>query len=341
MEEKELDLGDYEVTWTFSGSYDTLKAVISVTNTGVTCLSVEAGGVCYSATPPGVTISAFTVTGHLKPVVTPPPYVPPAAPPVGTCNQSFRIIEKDTNNPISGATVTAGGKKCTTGADGRCTINLPIGKRCTFGYGKSKYSPTEWFRSFTACTTEETGVLKAPLPPTPPYVPPVTPPTLEVAKFGLSEVVENHLPEWVSGYKCCSCSGLYICRCPAGYKRTVCYVQTRLGVHGCCRSCIVAFVKCEQEAVTPPVTPPVTPSTTISSWIDETGVTNLTKNHGAYVFYVAADAGAAADDKHARLSPKPSKMDPALASKDIAVGIFYYSQGAMAAGNDKTGCNYP
>jgi hypothetical protein len=69
-ETRELDLGDYEVTWTLSGQ-DTLKAEITVTDTGVTCLSVT-GGACNSATPPGVTISTFTVTGHLKSAVAPP-----------------------------------------------------------------------------------------------------------------------------------------------------------------------------------------------------------------------------------------------------------------------------
>ena len=69
-ETRELDLGDYEVTWTLS-SNDTLKAEITVTDTSVTCLSVT-GGACHSATPPGVTISAFTVTGYLKSAVAPP-----------------------------------------------------------------------------------------------------------------------------------------------------------------------------------------------------------------------------------------------------------------------------
>jgi hypothetical protein len=149
MEEKDLELGEYEATWTLSG-YDILKARIEVKDTGVTCLSVTAG-TCYSATPPGVTISTFTVTGYLK----------AAAPPVG-----------------------------------------------------------------------------------------------------------------------------------------------------------------------------------IGSWIDESGVTNLTKDHAVYVFYVSAGAVSAADGKYAKLSPKPSKLDPSVASKDNAIGIFYYSQGAMAAGNGKTGCNY-
>ena len=70
MVEKDLELGEYEVTWTLSG-YDTLKAHIRVEGTGVTCISVDAGGACDSATPPGVTISTFTVTGYLKPTAAP------------------------------------------------------------------------------------------------------------------------------------------------------------------------------------------------------------------------------------------------------------------------------
>jgi len=303
MEEKDLELGDWEATWTLSGS-DILKAVIRVTDTGVTCLSVTAGS-CNSARPPGVMISAFTVTAHLK---------------------------------------------------------------------------------------------SAGAPPTPP----------DVAKFGLKEIVENHLPEWITGYACAACSGGYKYNCPTGYKRTECRPEPN-GSHGCCPRCMVAFVKCEQEGVAPPtkgylkvntsptgalvtadivfpcgttpvtkceldtgtktvkitksgyntvtrsvtitagattdlgtitLTPTAAPPAEIGSWIDESGVTNLTKNHAVYVFYVSAGAVSAADGKYAKLSPKPSKLDPSLASKDNAIGIFYYSQGAMAAGNGKTGCNY-
>ena len=44
MEERNLDPGDYAVTWTTSG-HDPLVAEIRVTDTGVTCLSVSGGGV--------------------------------------------------------------------------------------------------------------------------------------------------------------------------------------------------------------------------------------------------------------------------------------------------------
>ena len=75
-------------------------------------------------------------------------------------------------------------------------------------------------------------------------------------------------------------------------------------------------------------------------WIDESGVTSLTLNHALYVFYLSEGATGAADAKYNILSPKPSRLNPALATLDNALGVFYYSEGAMSAGNVKTGCNY-
>ena len=76
-----------------------------------------------------------------------------------------------------------------------------------------------------------------------------TPP--DAAKFGLKEIVDNHLPEWISGYACAGCGARYPYICPEGYKRTECRSQPN-GTHGCCPNCMVAFVKCEQEGVAPP-----------------------------------------------------------------------------------------
>jgi len=63
----ELSTGQHTVKWSKTG-YDDLIATINVTDTGVTCVSVDVpGGACYSSTAPGVTIpSSFTVVGHLK-----------------------------------------------------------------------------------------------------------------------------------------------------------------------------------------------------------------------------------------------------------------------------------
>ena len=65
--EIELSTGEHTVKWSKTG-YDDLIATINVTDTGVSCVSVDVpGGACYSSTAPGVTIpSSFTVVGHLK-----------------------------------------------------------------------------------------------------------------------------------------------------------------------------------------------------------------------------------------------------------------------------------
>ncbi|RLG35331.1 hypothetical protein DRN97_00030 [Methanosarcinales archaeon] len=61
----ELSTGQHTVKWSKTG-YDDLIATINVTDTGVSCVSVQ-NGACYSSTPPGVLIpSSFTVVGYLK-----------------------------------------------------------------------------------------------------------------------------------------------------------------------------------------------------------------------------------------------------------------------------------
>jgi len=65
----ELALGEHTVKWSKAG-YDDLIAKINVTDTGVSCVSVDVpGGACGSTTPPGVVISDFTVTGYLKKII--------------------------------------------------------------------------------------------------------------------------------------------------------------------------------------------------------------------------------------------------------------------------------
>ena len=223
---KELDLGEYEVTWTLSG-YGALKAEITVTDTGVTCLSVT-GGACYSATPPGVTISTFTVTGYLKSAIAP--------------TRGYLSV----NTSPTGALVTV-------------DIVFPCGT-----------TPV------TECELD-TGTK-----------------TVKITKSGYNTVTRS-------------------VTITAG-------ATTNLG--------------------TITLTPTGVPSVEIGSWIDESGVTNLTPSHAMYVYYLSQGATGAADTKYAGLSPKPSRMDPSIATVDNAMGIFYYSQGAMGAGNAKTGCNY-
>ena len=78
----------------------------------------------------------------------------------------------------------------------------------------------------------------------------------------------------------------------------------------------------------------------ICSWIDESGVTNLTLDHALYVYYLSRGWTSLADKKYAGLSPKPSELDTTLATLDNALGVFYYSQGWTSLGNKKTGCSY-
>ena len=78
----------------------------------------------------------------------------------------------------------------------------------------------------------------------------------------------------------------------------------------------------------------------IGNWIDESGVTNLTLDHALYVFYLSEGWTSLADKKYTILSPKPSRIDTALATLDNALGAYYYSEGWNSLGNKKTGCSY-
>ena len=109
---------------------------------------------------------------------------------------------------------------------------------------------------------------------------------------------------------------------------------------GACNSATPPGVTISTFTVTGYLKSVALPPVEIGSWIDESGVTNLTPSHAMYVYYLSQGATGAADTKYAGLSPKPSRMDPSIATVDNAMGIFYYSQGAMGAGNAKTGCNY-
>lgn len=312
MEERNLDPGDYAVTWTTSG-HDPLVAEIRVTDTGVTCLSVSGGG-CFTTTPPGVTITAFTVTGHIKPKAE------------VTCTQSFKVTDSQTGYPIAGATLqlTRGISPSTTNSSGRCTVQLETGKRYGWSVIKDGYK-TGYPPYFTACSAEKTIQLKPIAAAAPP----------DAVKFKLSEIVENRLPEWIAGYACAHCSGTYGYKPPTGYKVTVCKAQS-VGSHGCCSSCAVVLIRCEQEGVVPGE-PPVG----ITAWIDETGVHNLTRKHWMYVYDLHIGANAAADALYSVLSPKPSRIPASLATRKIWMGLYNYSIGAFAAGNALSGGNYP
>ena len=121
---KELDIGEYEATWTLSG-YDTLKARIEVKDTGVTCISVTAGA-CNSATPPGVTISTFTVTGHLKSAVGPPTkgYLTVNTSPTGALVMVNGVSCGIT--PVTGCVLSTGSKTVTITKSGYNTITRSV-----------------------------------------------------------------------------------------------------------------------------------------------------------------------------------------------------------------------
>jgi hypothetical protein len=162
-ETRELDLGDYEVTWTLSGQ-DTLKAEIKVTDTGVTCLSVTGGG-CNRTTPPGVTISAFTVTGHLKSAVAPP---------------TKGYLSVDTSP--TGATVTVNGVSCGTTPVTAC--ELSTGSK-TVTIAKSGYNTVTRSVTISAGQTSNLGTITL----TPTGAPPVASFDDWVAKKGGKDAI--------------------------------------------------------------------------------------------------------------------------------------------------------
>ncbi len=89
------------------------------------------------------------------------PWQPVAPTPSGTCTQSFRVLERDTNKPIEGAIIRSRGiKLCTTDESGRCTAELEQGKKYSWDASKRNYVPVKTsFVPFTACAREQTGYL--------------------------------------------------------------------------------------------------------------------------------------------------------------------------------------
>ena len=87
-------------------------------------------------------------------------------------------------------------------------------------------------------------------------VPTTAPEPPKEAEFELSEVAENHLPEWITGYACAACTGPSDYKCPFGYKRTECRSILPSGSHGCGShpkggKIPVVFVKCESGEALP------------------------------------------------------------------------------------------
>jgi len=89
-----------------------------------------------------------------------------------------------------------------------------------------------------------------------------------------------------------------------------------------------------------PITPPS--ADVVCSWIDESdGTNNLTIDHALYIYYLSEGYTSLAETKYQDLPPpKPSRLDPALATLDNSLGVYYYSEGYVSLGNTKTGCVY-
>jgi len=69
---------------------------------------------------------------------------------------------------------------------------------------------------------------------------------IDIGEFRFTEIVENHLPEYIIGWAMAACSGQYNYVPPAGYKRTSCERTYELGTHGGCPDCIMSKVRCDK-----------------------------------------------------------------------------------------------
>lgn len=78
----------------------------------------------------------------------------------------------------------------------------------------------------------------------------------------------------------------------------------------------------------------------ICLWIDEIGLQNLTRDHAIYVYCLSLGAFAAAGKKYEQFVPKPSQLDATKVTRDLALGVYFYSEGAILSGNILTNCDY-
>ena len=91
---------------------------------------------------------------------------------------------------------------------------------------------------------------------------------------------------------------------------------------------------------TPTPTPTVEVPETICGWINSIGVTNLTEDHGLYVYDLAVGWTTVADSIYDTLSPKPSRLPAALATEDNGRAVYGYAIGWNTIANEITGCNF-
>lgn len=78
----------------------------------------------------------------------------------------------------------------------------------------------------------------------------------------------------------------------------------------------------------------------ICLWIDEIGLQNLTRDHAIYVYCLSLGAFAAAGKKYEQFVPKPSQLDATKVTRELALGVYFYSGGAIISGNKLTDCDY-
>ena len=70
-------------------------------------------------------------------------------------------------------------------------------------------------------------------------------PPIPVSEFHFTEIVENHLPEYIIGWAEATCSGYYNYVPPTGYSRVSCEYGD-MGSHGGCPSCFMVLVRCDK-----------------------------------------------------------------------------------------------
>ena len=75
---------------------------------------------------------------------------------------------------------------------------------------------------------------------------PTPAPVIPVSEFHFTEIVENHLPEYIIGWAAATCGGYYNYVPPVGYTRTSCFTVGTLGSHGGCPDCIMSQVRCDK-----------------------------------------------------------------------------------------------
>lgn len=300
---KNLKAGSHIITFSAPG-YDTLRAEILVSSSGVTCIKVEGDGSCGSTTPPGVNMTGiWSVFGTLKPIAAPPP------PETGYLSV--------TSTP-TGANVSVDGTPI--GTTPISLYELPIGSP-TVSLTKSGYTPVSQPTTITAGETTPFDVPFIPIPPENKGAlsvmssPPGAAVTVDGASIGTTPISAYELT--------------------VGTKSVTLTLE---GYESATQSVTIAVGE-TNDMGTITLTVSVVP-TTIGGWIDEVEVGALTRDHALYVYYISTGATGAAEAVYATLSPKPARIDPLLATRENGLGIYYYSIGAMSAGNTLTGCNY-